>query len=223
MPTPWGTWITCEETTVGVDAGYKKPHGYVFEVDPAGERAGAHQAVQEARPVPARSRRGRPGHRRRLHDRGRGPRRLLPVRARARSGDLRRACCRCSASRASRSTTPSSARRSGRCSSATGSHRHPRPRRRRGQRVGGLQAGPGEGRRRSSWAARVAPTATAVSCSDRRDGGDAGLGQVWQYTPTNNIGKLNEEGELELLFESDLAPDASTARTTCARAPAARS
>ena len=34
MPTPWGTWITCEETTIGVDAGYKKPHGYVFEVDP---------------------------------------------------------------------------------------------------------------------------------------------------------------------------------------------
>ena len=34
MPTPWGTWLTCEETTIGVDAGRKKPHGYVFEVDP---------------------------------------------------------------------------------------------------------------------------------------------------------------------------------------------
>ena len=30
-PTPWGTWLTCEEEfeTIG------KPHGYVFEVDPA--------------------------------------------------------------------------------------------------------------------------------------------------------------------------------------------
>ncbi|GAA3216650.1 alkaline phosphatase PhoX [Dactylosporangium siamense] len=31
-PTPWGSWLTCEETTDGVGAGYEKPHGYVFEV-----------------------------------------------------------------------------------------------------------------------------------------------------------------------------------------------
>lgn len=30
--TPWGSWLTCEETTVGTSAGYDKPHGYVFEV-----------------------------------------------------------------------------------------------------------------------------------------------------------------------------------------------
>ena len=29
-PTPWGTWLSCEETT---DT-YGKPHGYMFEVDP---------------------------------------------------------------------------------------------------------------------------------------------------------------------------------------------
>lgn len=34
-PTPWGSWITCEETTVGPAAGYERPHGYCFEV-PAG-------------------------------------------------------------------------------------------------------------------------------------------------------------------------------------------
>ncbi len=34
-PTPWGSWISCEETTVGLDAGYRRPHGYCFEV-PAG-------------------------------------------------------------------------------------------------------------------------------------------------------------------------------------------
>lgn len=34
--TPWGTWLTCEETEVraGID-GMTKDHGYVFEVDPA--------------------------------------------------------------------------------------------------------------------------------------------------------------------------------------------
>jgi secreted PhoX family phosphatase len=31
-PTPWGTWITCEETTAGTTAGWTKPHGYVYEV-----------------------------------------------------------------------------------------------------------------------------------------------------------------------------------------------
>jgi len=31
-PTPWGSWLSCEETTDGVGAGYEKPHGYVFEI-----------------------------------------------------------------------------------------------------------------------------------------------------------------------------------------------
>ena len=39
------------------------------------------------------------------------------------------------------------------------------------------------------------------------DGGDAGLGQIWEYTPTDNIGELDEEGTLVLLFES---PDGHT-------------
>jgi hypothetical protein len=34
-PTPWGTWISCEETTDGPVRGYVRPHGYCFEV-PAG-------------------------------------------------------------------------------------------------------------------------------------------------------------------------------------------
>jgi uncharacterized protein len=35
------------------------------------------------------------------------------------------------------------------------------------------------------------------------DGGDAGLGQVWQYTPAVHVGELNETGELVLLYESE--------------------
>ena len=30
--TPWGSWITCEETTEGPGAGFQKKHGYCFEV-----------------------------------------------------------------------------------------------------------------------------------------------------------------------------------------------
>ena len=31
-PTPWGSWLSCEETTRGLDIGFREPHGYVFEV-----------------------------------------------------------------------------------------------------------------------------------------------------------------------------------------------
>ncbi len=30
--TPWGSWLTCEETNVGVPQGWQKQHGYVFDV-----------------------------------------------------------------------------------------------------------------------------------------------------------------------------------------------
>ena len=33
-PTPWGTWITCEETVQRPDGEYAKEHGYNFEVPP---------------------------------------------------------------------------------------------------------------------------------------------------------------------------------------------
>ena len=37
-PTPWGTWLSCEETVVGPADGspFTKPHGYIFEVPPDG-------------------------------------------------------------------------------------------------------------------------------------------------------------------------------------------
>ncbi|MGV3711262.1 MAG: alkaline phosphatase PhoX [Gemmatimonas sp.] len=31
-PTPWGSWLTCEETTEGTTGGRLKNHGYVFEI-----------------------------------------------------------------------------------------------------------------------------------------------------------------------------------------------
>ena len=88
---------------------------------PAGERAGAHQALQEARPVPARGRCGRPGHRRGVHDRGRGPRRLLPFRARGAPATCARAAP--DAPRQGPAALQHHRRPDGRgrCSSATGS------------------------------------------------------------------------------------------------------
>ena len=34
-PTPWNTWISCEETMIKKDSNYKKDHGYNFEVVPS--------------------------------------------------------------------------------------------------------------------------------------------------------------------------------------------
>jgi hypothetical protein len=70
-PTPWGTWITCEETTEGASTtGRQRNHGYNFEIPPrdVGGRGGA-----AARHGPLRPRgRGRgPQLRPRLPDRGR--------------------------------------------------------------------------------------------------------------------------------------------------------
>lgn len=36
-PTPWGSWLSCEESTVGPLEGFEQKHGYVFEV-PFGAR-----------------------------------------------------------------------------------------------------------------------------------------------------------------------------------------
>ncbi|HUF13425.1 MAG TPA: alkaline phosphatase PhoX [Longimicrobiales bacterium] len=47
-PTPWGTWLTCEETTLGLSSGYERAHGYVFEVP-----AGADARVRRPQPIRA--------------------------------------------------------------------------------------------------------------------------------------------------------------------------
>lgn len=36
-PTPWGSWITCEEATVGIAQGFAQNHGYNFEVPAAAD------------------------------------------------------------------------------------------------------------------------------------------------------------------------------------------
>src|SRR5687767_14804533 len=34
-PTPWGSWLTCEETRVDTTKGFAQKHGYIFEVPSA--------------------------------------------------------------------------------------------------------------------------------------------------------------------------------------------
>ncbi len=36
-PTPWDTWMTCEETTAGETQGWNKDHGYIYEVPVSAE------------------------------------------------------------------------------------------------------------------------------------------------------------------------------------------
>ncbi|MGH7476748.1 MAG: alkaline phosphatase PhoX [Longimicrobiales bacterium] len=43
-PTPWGSWISCEETTAGPSHGFERAHGYCFEVPVASDA--------EVEPVP---------------------------------------------------------------------------------------------------------------------------------------------------------------------------
>ncbi|MEU5053231.1 alkaline phosphatase PhoX [Streptomyces sp. NPDC021096] len=63
--TPWGTWLTCEETEDKAGQnGMTKDHGYVFEVDPHDRRAG-----RDPRPVKAF---GRYAHEAVVVDPGRG-------------------------------------------------------------------------------------------------------------------------------------------------------
>ena len=45
--TPWESWITCEETTGGISAGWAKEHGYCFEVPASAD------GTVPAAPIPA--------------------------------------------------------------------------------------------------------------------------------------------------------------------------
>ena len=46
-PTPWDSWLTCEETTSGQNRGFEKEHGYIFEVPVSAEEAVAAEPLVE--------------------------------------------------------------------------------------------------------------------------------------------------------------------------------
>lgn len=206
MPTPWGTWLTCEETVTGVNAGRRKPHGYVFEVDATSD------ASVFSRPYK--------GMGRMLHEAGavdpatgvvyltedEGPDgfyRFIPSaftvgeRPDLRSGVLQ--MLRVKGQPKYNTVVGQTVGVSLTCNWVTIDEPNPANTEQnasavfqQGRDKGGAKFLGGEGCTYRSGAAVFGSS----------DGGDAGLGQVWQYSPTTNIGGLNEEGELELLFES---------------------
>ncbi|HEY6567691.1 MAG TPA: alkaline phosphatase PhoX [Actinomycetota bacterium] len=200
MPTPWGTWITCEETVTGTEAGLQKPHGYVFEVDPANDAAVLtkpyrklgrflHEAGAvdpDTGVVYMTEDEGPDGFYRWLPDTigdfkngilqmlrvGDGPYNTIV-------GQTVGATLPCDWVRIN-DPDPADA------------EDDPSAVFHQGRDKGGAKFLGGEG-------CTYRDGSVVFGSSD---GGDVGLGQIWQYTPISNIGTKNEAGELVLLFES---------------------
>jgi uncharacterized protein len=200
-PTPWGTWLTCEETVAGRGSGRRRAHGFVFEVDPS-----ADEAVQ-TRPYKQMGRF--------LHEAGavdpatgvvyltedEGPDgfyRFIPDVAE----DLRRGTLQMLRVKGRPGYNTIVGQTVGdvlECNWVTiddpnpaDAEDHPSAVFKQGRAKGGAKFLGGEG-------CTYRDGSIVFGSSD---GGDAGLGQVWSYTPVRNAGELNERGELELLFES---------------------
>jgi secreted PhoX family phosphatase len=207
MPTPWGTWLTCEETVAGVDSGRRKAHGYVFEVDASADAPvkskpykGMGRFLHEAGAVdPATGvvymteDEGPDGFYRYLpKDPGNlgagGTLQMLAIKGKPgystvvgqTVGDVLVATWV-----TIDDPDPSNAE-----DDASNVFRQ-------GRAKGGAKFLGGEG-------CTYRDGGVVFGSSD---GGDKGLGQVFQYTPTTNVGKKNEEGELVLLYESTRRED----------------
>ena len=201
IPTPWGTWLTCEETVAGVDSGRRKPHGFVFEVDPANDEA------VKTRPFKKLGRF--------LHEAGavdpdtgviyltedEGPDgfyRFVPESfGRLRKGTLQ--MLRVKGQPRYNTIVGQTVGDELECNWVTIDDPNPANAEddasavfKQGRAKGGAKFLGGEG-------CTFRDGSVVFGSSD---GGDAGLGQVWSYTPTTNVGELNERGTLELLFES---------------------
>jgi secreted PhoX family phosphatase len=209
IQTPWGTWITCEETVAGVNSGRAKPHGFVFEVDPAANEA---QLTTPYRKL------GRFLHEAGAADPTTGV--VYLTEDEGPDGFYRFVSNSPGATPDLRSGTLQMVRVKGR----------PRYNTITGQTVGAVlesnwvtidDPNPGDAEDDASAVFKQGRAKGAAKflggegCTYRdgavvfgsSDGGDAGRGQIWEYTPTDNIGELDEEGTLVLLYES---PDSHT-------------
>ena len=201
IPTPWDTWLTCEETTAGVKSGRRKPHGFVFEVDPTDDsprltrpyrklgrflhEAGA---VDPATGVIYMTEdEGPDGFYRFIPDTPgnlrKGELQMLRVKGRPKYntvvGQTVGEVLECNWVKID---DPNPANAEDDASAVF----------KQGRAKGGAKFLGGEG-------CTYRDGSIVFGSSE---GGDKGLGQVWSYTPTNNAGELNEKGTLELLFES---------------------
>ena len=199
--TPWGTYLSCEETTIGTSSNRNKAHGYVFEIDPMSDGSAP---VKPLRAL------GRFVHEAAAVDADTGIVYLTEdnnpdcfYRFIADTfGDL--SSGRLQALRIKGQPGYNTIK-----DETVGEVLPvdwvtiPDPDRPEAE----FDARTVEKIARSRGAARFlsGEGATMVGNSvvfDSSDGGNAGLGQIWKYTPMTNIGDRDEEGELELLFES---------------------
>ena len=192
-PTPWGSWLTCEEVFTETTAdGRALRHGYVFEVP-----SGADDAVK-AMPLRASddssTRRWRwIRDRHRVRDRRRRSRRLLPLRAPTAPGARRRPAADAGHPGAAPGYRTSAGQRVGPGPMAWVDVAQPDPGRpavlpRAGRRPGG---GPLSPARR-----RVVGPPRSRGLLHRDDGGEATAGQVWAFRPGP------DGGTLTLVYES---------------------
>ncbi|MGZ8581147.1 MAG: alkaline phosphatase PhoX [Actinomycetota bacterium] len=199
--TPWGTYLTCEESTIGTSSDRDKSHGYVFEVDPTNDGS---EPIKPLRAM------GRFVHEAAAVDPDNGVVYLTEdnnpdcfYRFVADTyGDLRRGTLQAlrvmgqpgyntvtgqtvgEVLPADWVTIPNPDRPEAESDPRTVLHI--------ARRRGAARFMSGEG----------CTMVGNAAVFDSSDGGDAELGQIWRYTPTTNIGDLDEEGELELLYES---------------------
>jgi secreted PhoX family phosphatase len=204
VQTPWGTWLTCEETVAGVVSGRAKPHGFVFEVDPEANEA---QVTTPYRKL------GRFLHEAGAADPTTGV--VYLTEDEGPDGFYRFVSDDPGSHPDLRKGTLQMLRVKG----------QPRYNTITGQTVGAVleanwvtidDPNPENAEKDASAVFKQGREKGAAKflggegCTYRdgavvfgsSDGGDAGLGQVWEYTPTDNIGELDEQGTLVLLFES---------------------
>ncbi len=200
--TPWGTWLSCEETTVGTHRGWGKPHGYLFEVDPMGDGSDVGRPIKAA---------GRFVHEAAAVDpetsvvfmtedwNPDGFYRYVP-------------------------DAPGNLLKGG-VLQALKVKGHPLYNTIQGETVGAVlpvswvdidDPDPDDAERdaravlKQAKARGAAQFLSGEGCTWRGDsvvfscgdGGDNGRGQIWQYTPTSKRGRVGEEGELVLLYQS---------------------
>jgi uncharacterized protein len=200
-PTPWGSWLTCEETTAGTARGWRQEHGYVFEV-PSGTNEQAMAAPLKAL--------GRFVHEAAAVDRrtgvvyltedqdieggkGAGFYRFLPTRR----GDLAAGRLQMLAVRGQRNYNTGTGQRAGAALPVSWvSIEDPDPARAATDSSAVFRQGWSRGaavfqRLEGCWSGEGAIYFNATA------GGDAGAGQVWRYRPT-----APDAGELSLIFES---------------------
>jgi uncharacterized protein len=201
--TPWGTWLSCEETTIGTKAGYTKAHGYVYEVSAAGNgisgaqpRKAMGRFVHEAVAVEALN-----GCVYLTEDEG--PRDGF-YRFRPNSyGDLSSGTLQILGIKGKNNydTTKGQTLNAG-LPVRWITIKDPDPKNAETNASSVFKEGHGKGAAEFIAIEGCAAIPGGGVYLGASEGGDEGLGQIWKYTPSTNVGGLNEEGTLKLVYES---------------------